>query len=208
MPTIKFTATPELPFDIAHLGYKAGDVLEMNDASARRWVRRGVAVYLPEAERRLSADGLRLDGPTVWAYIHAGYRADAYPPVGYASQSTEEEIARAKEEEEKYFSAKITNGEMTANEVRVEIGLPALPSASTEQESKSVGAMGHYADGFSAGVELATSSFEGAVETALNEAEAVAIADVDVAEDGTKTIVAIDEPKRRGRKAKVVGDVD
>lgn len=46
MPTIKFTATPELPFDIAHLGYKAGDVLEMNDASARRWVRRGVAVYV------------------------------------------------------------------------------------------------------------------------------------------------------------------
>jgi hypothetical protein len=59
MPTIRFTATPELPFDIAHLGYKAGDVLEMNDASARRWVRRGVAVYVVEAAVPLP-DGRRI----------------------------------------------------------------------------------------------------------------------------------------------------
>lgn len=45
MPTIKFTATPELPFDIAHLDYKAGDVVDLPDASCRRWIRRGVAEY-------------------------------------------------------------------------------------------------------------------------------------------------------------------
>lgn len=80
MPTIKFTATPELPFDIAYLGYKAGDVLEMSDASARRWVRRGVAVYYTGVPQR------RLD-------------------------------------------VEIAEAELTANEVREELGLPEIPIA-------------------------------------------------------------------------------
>lgn len=45
MPEIKFTATPELPFDIRHLNYKKGDVVELSDDSCRRWIRRGVAEY-------------------------------------------------------------------------------------------------------------------------------------------------------------------
>lgn len=45
MPEIKFTATPELPRDIAHLAYKAGDVVDLPDDSCRRWIRRGVAVF-------------------------------------------------------------------------------------------------------------------------------------------------------------------
>ena len=48
MPKIKFTATPELPRDIAHLGYKKDDVVDMLDASCRRWIRRGVAEYYVE----------------------------------------------------------------------------------------------------------------------------------------------------------------
>ncbi|AVI87788.1 hypothetical protein XJ28_18805 [Pseudomonas syringae pv. tomato] len=40
-------------------------------------------------------DGLRLDGPTVSEYIAAGYKASNYPPQGYASRSTAEEIAEA-----------------------------------------------------------------------------------------------------------------
>lgn len=47
MPEIKFTVTPELPSDIAYLAYKAGDVVDLPEASARRWIRRGVAVLLP-----------------------------------------------------------------------------------------------------------------------------------------------------------------
>lgn len=41
------------------------------------------------------ADGLRLDGPTVAEYVAAGYKASAYPPEGYASRSTPEEVADA-----------------------------------------------------------------------------------------------------------------
>lgn len=40
-------------------------------------------------------DGLRLDGPTVAEYIAAGYKASNYPPQGYASRSTAEEIEEA-----------------------------------------------------------------------------------------------------------------
>lgn len=40
-------------------------------------------------------DGLRLDGPTVAEYVAAGYQASAYPPEGYASRSTADEISAA-----------------------------------------------------------------------------------------------------------------
>ncbi|MER8560177.1 hypothetical protein [Mesorhizobium sp. M0578] len=38
---------------------------------------------------------LRDDGPTVTEYVAAGYSASQYPPHGYASRSTAEEIAEA-----------------------------------------------------------------------------------------------------------------
>lgn len=41
------------------------------------------------------AGGLRTDGPTIDEFITAGYPAANYPPQGYASRSTEEEIAAA-----------------------------------------------------------------------------------------------------------------
>lgn len=41
------------------------------------------------------ADGLRTDGPTVAEFVAAGYQASNYPPAGYASCSTDEEIAGA-----------------------------------------------------------------------------------------------------------------
>ena len=37
----------------------------------------------------------RSDGPTVAEYVAAGYKAANYPPAGYASRSTAEEIAAA-----------------------------------------------------------------------------------------------------------------
>lgn len=45
MPEIKFTATPELPFDIRHLNYKKGDVVELSESGCYRWIRRGVAEF-------------------------------------------------------------------------------------------------------------------------------------------------------------------
>lgn len=40
-------------------------------------------------------EGLRQDGPTVGEFVAAGYRASGYPPEGYASRSSQEEIDAA-----------------------------------------------------------------------------------------------------------------
>ena len=52
--------------------------------------RAGIAV-----EDGKQSAGLREDGPTVVEFIAAGYKASNYPPEGYASRSTAEEIAEA-----------------------------------------------------------------------------------------------------------------
>ena len=54
----------------------------------------GEATVIPEPP--LDENGLRLDGPTVAEYVQAGYSVDNYPPAGYASRSTAEEIAALK----------------------------------------------------------------------------------------------------------------
>lgn len=51
----------------------------------------GVAEYLDQ--RR--TPGLREDGPTVAEFVEAGYLAANYPPEGYASRSSQEEIDAA-----------------------------------------------------------------------------------------------------------------
>ena len=38
---------------------------------------------------------LKQDGPTVHEFVKAGYKASSYPPEGYASKSTQEEIDEA-----------------------------------------------------------------------------------------------------------------
>lgn len=47
MPRIRFTATPKLPRDLAHLGYAAGTEVDLSEDQAGRWLRRGVAVVIP-----------------------------------------------------------------------------------------------------------------------------------------------------------------
>ena|SRR5258708_14886761 len=44
---------------------------------------------------------LKQGGPTVEEFVTAGYKAEQYPPKGYASQSTEEEIKAAIEKQKK-----------------------------------------------------------------------------------------------------------
>lgn len=51
----------------------------------------GVASY-PE---QLDANGLKLNGPTIAEFVGAGYLAVNYPPEGYASRSSKEEIDAA-----------------------------------------------------------------------------------------------------------------
>lgn len=65
------------------------------------------AAPLPKAapkkdESPKANDGeLRQDGPTVAEFVEAGYLAKNYPPTGYASKSTKEEIAAAIDAQEK-----------------------------------------------------------------------------------------------------------
>lgn len=49
--------------------------------------------------KRKAQEALREDGPTIAEYVAAGYLASQYPPAGYASKSTPEEIAAAIEAE-------------------------------------------------------------------------------------------------------------
>ena len=51
----------------------------------------GVASYL----NQLDANGLKLDGPTIAEFVAGGYLALNYPPEGYASRSSQEEIDAA-----------------------------------------------------------------------------------------------------------------
>ena len=65
----------------------------------------GEAPHIGEAYQRQGIsvreieEGLRLDGPTLAQWLEQGYKASAYPPDGYASHSTAEEIAKALEAE-------------------------------------------------------------------------------------------------------------
>ena len=51
----------------------------------------GVASYT----NQLDANGLKLDGPTIAEFLAVGYLAVNYPPEGYASRSSQEEIDAA-----------------------------------------------------------------------------------------------------------------
>ncbi|MGK9200495.1 hypothetical protein [Sinorhizobium meliloti] len=48
-----------------------------------------------ERESTPNGEALRGDGPTVEQYVAAGYQAVTYPPSGYASRSTQEEVEAA-----------------------------------------------------------------------------------------------------------------
>ncbi len=50
------------------------------------------AAVSPAAGNGAGSDQLRQDGPTVAEYVAEGYKASNYPPQGYASRSTQEEI--------------------------------------------------------------------------------------------------------------------
>jgi hypothetical protein len=51
------------------------------------------------------ASGLRDDGPTIAEFVARGYIASNYPPEGYASRSTPEEIASAVSEQQRRAAA-------------------------------------------------------------------------------------------------------
>ncbi|RWP31814.1 hypothetical protein [Mesorhizobium sp.] len=70
-------------------GLKPGDEREFG-SMAEGLKKAGLIGDIP-----LDTPSLRDDGPTVGEYVAAGYLASIYPPKGYASRSTPEEIAAA-----------------------------------------------------------------------------------------------------------------
>lgn len=65
-------------------------------ASAHGWTIVGDSPVQPVVAVGHDPDKLREDGPTVAEYVKAGYKALHYPPNGYASKSTPEEIHAAR----------------------------------------------------------------------------------------------------------------
>ncbi|MNJ28999.1 HeH/LEM domain protein [compost metagenome] len=88
----------------------------------------GVAEYLD----RQRGPGLREDGPTVSQWLEAGYLAVNYPPEGYASRSSQEEVDAAilleKGAEDETDPLKMTVPKLkewlTAKNIAFEAGMP------------------------------------------------------------------------------------
>lgn len=77
---------------------KPGEQLTL--AHINRLRKKTSAPSVPEASGEkagwnVPGEELRKDGPTVAEFVEAGYRASNYPPFGYASRSTDDEIANA-----------------------------------------------------------------------------------------------------------------
>ena len=69
--------------------FEEGDIRVADPSIVANLVKLGILVD-PDAGE---GDTLRTDGPTIAEFVLAGYQADDYPPKGYASRSTDEEIA-------------------------------------------------------------------------------------------------------------------
>jgi hypothetical protein len=70
----------------------------VREASAAE-VKAGHKLQIETDPTKGEGNELRDDGPTIAEYVAAGYKASNYPPQGYASRSTPEEIAQAVESE-------------------------------------------------------------------------------------------------------------
>ncbi len=104
-----------------HIGdklYEQGDQREAEERDVAHLVKNGVL-------RPASGDAEKLqeDGPTVAEYVAAGYPATNYPPQGYASRSTPEEIGQA----------------VTAQEAKAKLEQDAAEKAKLEQEAAEKG---------------------------------------------------------------------
>jgi len=70
---------------------KEGEVVEVSEAEATSLLHRDKARLATPADTDMVQD----EGPTVEEFVAAGYLAKNYPPDGYASRSTDEEILAA-----------------------------------------------------------------------------------------------------------------
>lgn len=70
-----------------------GDIIDLPKAEAQRLLDLKAAEIATEAEAK--AAELKQDGPTIEEFVKAGFAPENYPPAGYASRSTPQEIEAA-----------------------------------------------------------------------------------------------------------------
>lgn len=84
MPRIRFTADPKLPDDLAHLGYRRGTEVDLSEDQANRWLRRGVAEVIAEAQKTDTVAALLTADETI---IAAAYGSDSLAADGLAGDT-------------------------------------------------------------------------------------------------------------------------
>lgn len=97
-------------------GEPEGAIRELSQADFERLKAKGAV------RSAADGDGLRQDGPTIADYVAAGYKASSYPPHGYVSRSTSEEIAVAVAAE----TAADKAGPVVGSETEVEKAAPVV----------------------------------------------------------------------------------
>ncbi len=95
--------------------------------------------------------GLRDDGPTVAEYVAAGYLASNYPPGGYASRSTPEEIESAVTAEN---AAKQAATEAAAKKAEEEAKAKAFEAMRTDLSKQTVAQLHDLAKAESVGLDV------------------------------------------------------
>jgi hypothetical protein len=106
---------------------------------------------------KASAVELKQDGPTVQEYVTAGYRADKYPPAGFASKSSQEEIDAAIAQQKVADQTK-TDQEQSAQTRGLDKPDPAAPAPGDSNPHGDVG------DTVARGLDLAGSERDKEVE--------------------------------------------
>ena len=86
MPRIRFTVDPKLPRDWAHLGFRKGDEVDLSEDQANRWLRRGVAVTVPEDAHSDNTAALLNAAESM---IAAAYASDSLSADGVSGDSAD-----------------------------------------------------------------------------------------------------------------------
>lgn len=86
MPRIRFITDPKLPRDWAHLGFRKGDEVDLSEDQANRWLRRGVAVTVPEQIIAKDTSAM-LDAAE--SMIAAAYASDSLSADGVSGDSAD-----------------------------------------------------------------------------------------------------------------------
>lgn len=79
-----------------------------------------------------NAEGLRLDGPTIVEFVKAGYKAEAYPPQGFAEVLTDDEKELVKMALGEYRQSKFAVPSSAGAPIPPAVDAPSNPVAESD----------------------------------------------------------------------------